>query len=148
MSLRAWQPLYLMMAACFMWQVLQGSLAPIFASSGTTCYAAWVGQHHHVREVARSAVPICCFRKHFATLPWYAAGVEITHLVRLYTLLVSQSTAAPFINAIYDKEPLDELVHGRLVLLGEAAHPTTPHGLRRSAARPSVEPAYCCVQHL
>lgn len=41
-----------------------------------------------------------------------------------------QATPTPFINAIYDREPLQHLVQGRTVLVGEAAHPTTPHALR------------------
>lgn len=44
----------------------------------------------------------------------------------------TQATKSPFINAIFDREPLDQFVWGRVALLGEAAHPTTPHGLRRS----------------
>lgn len=43
---------------------------------------------------------------------------------------VMNLTPKPFINAIYDREPLKQLVWGRVVLVGEAAHPTTPHGLR------------------
>lgn len=42
----------------------------------------------------------------------------------------AQATKAPFINAIFDREPLEEWVFGRVVLVGEAAHPTTPHALR------------------
>ena len=41
-----------------------------------------------------------------------------------------QATASPFINAIFDREPLQRWVWGRVALVGEAAHPTTPHGLR------------------
>ncbi len=41
-----------------------------------------------------------------------------------------QATEAPFINAIYDREPLKQWVFGSIVLVGEAAHPTTPHALR------------------
>ena len=41
-----------------------------------------------------------------------------------------QATKAPFINAIFDREPLQRWVFGRVVLVGEAAHPTTPHALR------------------
>ncbi|KAL3146900.1 hypothetical protein ABBQ38_014872 [Trebouxia sp. C0009 RCD-2024] len=41
-----------------------------------------------------------------------------------------KATKSPFINAIFDREPLDQFVWGRVALLGEAAHPTTPHGLR------------------
>ena len=42
-----------------------------------------------------------------------------------------QATEKPFINAIFDREPLKHFVYNRVVLLGEAAHPTTPHGLHR-----------------
>ncbi len=45
--------------------------------------------------------------------------------------MIVQATESPFINAIFDREPLDQFVWGRVALLGEAAHPTTPHGLRR-----------------
>ncbi|KAH9323536.1 hypothetical protein KI387_018175 [Taxus chinensis] len=41
-----------------------------------------------------------------------------------------KATAEPFINVLYDREPLKQLVWGRVVLVGEAAHPTSPHGLR------------------
>lgn len=41
-----------------------------------------------------------------------------------------QRTASPFINVIYDREPLQQYVYGRVALLGDAAHPTTPHGAR------------------
>ncbi len=44
--------------------------------------------------------------------------------------LCVQATAAPFINAIYDREPLTQWAWGRVMLIGESAHPTTPHGLR------------------
>ncbi|KAK9811813.1 hypothetical protein WJX72_010600 [[Myrmecia] bisecta] len=52
---------------------------------------------------------------------------------KTWPLALSQlmkATAAPFIHAIVDKEPLSRFVWGRVVLVGEAAHPTTPHGLR------------------
>ncbi|BAF19904.1 uncharacterized protein [Oryza sativa Japonica Group] len=41
-------------------------------------------------------------------------------------------TAEPFVNVIYDAEPLPGLswAGGRVALVGDAAHPTTPHGLR------------------
>uniref|UniRef100_A0A0A9CPP4 FAD-binding domain-containing protein n=1 Tax=Arundo donax TaxID=35708 RepID=A0A0A9CPP4_ARUDO len=43
-----------------------------------------------------------------------------------------QETAAPFVNVIYDADPLPRLswAGGRVVLVGDAAHSTTPHGLR------------------
>ena len=62
-----------------------------------------------------------------------------------------QATKSPFINAIFDREPLDQFVWGRVALLGEAAHPTTPHGLRRleppcdPSSRPTLQPCSCLV---
>lgn len=49
---------------------------------------------------------------------------ELARLIR--------ETAAPFVNVIYDADPLPRLpwAGGRVVLVGDAAHPTTPHGLR------------------
>lgn len=44
---------------------------------------------------------------------------------------IVQATPNPFVNAIFEREPLDTFVYGRTVLLGEAAHPTTPHAGRR-----------------
>lgn len=41
-----------------------------------------------------------------------------------------RATPSPFLQAICDKEPLKKMVWGRVVLLGEAAHPTTPHAAR------------------
>ncbi|KAJ1259763.1 hypothetical protein BS78_10G181300 [Paspalum vaginatum] len=49
---------------------------------------------------------------------------ELARLIR--------ETAAPFVNVIYDADPLPRLswASGRVALVGDAAHPTTPHGLR------------------
>lgn len=42
-----------------------------------------------------------------------------------------KETREPFVNVIYDCDPLERLVwDGVVVLVGDAAHPTTPHGLR------------------
>eukprot|EP00850_Spirogloea_muscicola_P009575 SM000054S18061 [mRNA] locus=s54:167492:168848:- [translate_table: standard] len=41
-----------------------------------------------------------------------------------------KATPAPFVNAIFDCDPLPRWVWGRVALLGEAAHSVTPHGLR------------------
>lgn len=43
---------------------------------------------------------------------------------------VVRETKDPFINAIYDYDPLKQLVWDNVVLVGEAAHPTTPHCAR------------------
>ncbi|CAN6220908.1 unnamed protein product [Urochloa humidicola] len=50
---------------------------------------------------------------------------ELARLVR--------ETAAPFVNVIYDADPPPPRLSwagGRVALAGDAAHPTTPHGLR------------------
>ncbi|KAK1611212.1 hypothetical protein QYE76_034885 [Lolium multiflorum] len=49
---------------------------------------------------------------------------ELARLIR--------ETAEPFVNVIYDADPLPRLAWagGRVALVGDAAHPTTPHGLR------------------
>ncbi|KAL3616107.1 hypothetical protein CASFOL_040401 [Castilleja foliolosa] len=43
---------------------------------------------------------------------------------------VIRETKEPFLNVIYDSEPLNRVVWDNVVLIGDAAHPTTPHGLR------------------
>ncbi|XP_071689611.1 uncharacterized protein [Rutidosis leptorrhynchoides] len=43
---------------------------------------------------------------------------------------VIKETKEPFLNVIYDCDPLERIVWDRVVLIGDAAHPTTPHGLR------------------
>ncbi|KAF4389725.1 hypothetical protein F8388_009858, partial [Cannabis sativa] len=41
---------------------------------------------------------------------------------------VIQETVEPFMNVIYDMDPLKQLFWENVVLVGDAAHPTTPHG--------------------
>ena len=36
----------------------------------------------------------------------------------------------PFLNVIYERDPLERWTDGRVVLLGEAAHPTTSFASR------------------
>ncbi|KAK9141605.1 hypothetical protein Syun_011005 [Stephania yunnanensis] len=43
---------------------------------------------------------------------------------------VMKETSEPFVNVIYDCDPLEQVVWDNVVLVGDAAHPTTPHGLR------------------
>ncbi|KAE8705922.1 Acyl-CoA N-acyltransferases (NAT) superfamily protein [Hibiscus syriacus] len=43
---------------------------------------------------------------------------------------VMKETKDPFLNAIYDCDPLRKIYWDNVVLIGDAAHPTTPHGLR------------------
>ncbi|XP_030543119.1 aurachin C monooxygenase/isomerase-like [Rhodamnia argentea] len=41
-----------------------------------------------------------------------------------------RETKEPFINAIYDCDPLERIVWDKVALVGDAAHPTTPHSSR------------------
>ncbi|XP_056166646.1 uncharacterized protein LOC130134535 [Syzygium oleosum] len=43
---------------------------------------------------------------------------------------VMRETKEPFVNAIYDCDPLEQIVWDNVVLVGDAAHPTTPHCAR------------------
>ncbi|KAI7756840.1 hypothetical protein M8C21_025025 [Ambrosia artemisiifolia] len=43
---------------------------------------------------------------------------------------VIKETKEPFLNVIYDCDPLHRIVWDCVVLIGDAAHPTTPHGVR------------------
>ncbi|KAF3958412.1 hypothetical protein CMV_016687 [Castanea mollissima] len=43
---------------------------------------------------------------------------------------VIQETKDPYLNLIYDTDPLEQIFWDNVVLVGDAAHPTTPHGLR------------------
>ncbi|CAA7039741.1 unnamed protein product [Microthlaspi erraticum] len=54
-----------------------------------------------------------------------ADTIWIPELARLM-----KETNDPFLNVIYDCEPLERIFWGNVVLVGDAAHPTTPHGLR------------------
>ncbi|XP_073051828.1 uncharacterized protein [Primulina eburnea] len=54
-----------------------------------------------------------------------AEKIWLPELVKLI-----RETNQPFMNVIYDSEPLEQIVWDNVVLVGDAAHPTTPHGLR------------------
>lgn len=43
---------------------------------------------------------------------------------------VMKETEDPFLNFIYDSDPLDKIFWDNVVLVGDAAHPTSPHCLR------------------
>ncbi|KAK4274406.1 hypothetical protein QN277_017629 [Acacia crassicarpa] len=43
---------------------------------------------------------------------------------------VMKKTEEPFLNFIYDSDPLEKIFWDNVVLVGDAAHPTTPHCLR------------------
>lgn len=52
-----------------------------------------------------------------------------------------KATRAPFMNVIYDKDPIRQWVFGGVAFMGEAAHPTTPHGSR--STNMSIQDADC-----
>ncbi|KAL0323903.1 UNVERIFIED_CONTAM: Aurachin C monooxygenase/isomerase [Sesamum calycinum] len=54
-----------------------------------------------------------------------AEKVWIPELVK-----VMRETKKPFLNPIYDSEPLDQFYWDNVVLIGDAAHPISPHGAR------------------
>lgn len=54
-----------------------------------------------------------------------AEKVWVPELVR-----VIRKTKEPFLNVIYDCDPLHQITWDNVVMIGDAAHPTTPHGLR------------------
>ena len=54
-----------------------------------------------------------------------AEEVWIPELVK-----VMKETKDPFLNFIYDCDPLGKIFWDNVVLVGDAAHPTTPHCLR------------------
>ncbi|KAJ1438253.1 hypothetical protein SESBI_03153 [Sesbania bispinosa] len=43
---------------------------------------------------------------------------------------VMKETKDPFLNFIYDSDPLEKIFWDNVVLVGDAAHPTTPHCIR------------------
>lgn len=43
---------------------------------------------------------------------------------------VIKETREPFLNFIYDSDPLEKMFWNKVVLVGDAAHPTTPHCVR------------------
>ncbi|KAF8389041.1 hypothetical protein HHK36_025726 [Tetracentron sinense] len=43
---------------------------------------------------------------------------------------IVKETKEPFVNVIYDCDPLEQLFWDNVVLIGDAAHPITPHGSR------------------
>lgn len=55
-----------------------------------------------------------------------AEKVWVPELMRIIT-----KTKDPFLNVIYDCDPLHQITwDDNVVMIGDAAHPTTPHGLR------------------
>ena len=53
-----------------------------------------------------------------------AEKVCVLELVR-----VMKETKDPFLNFIYDSDPLEQIFWNNVVLIGDVAHPTTPHAV-------------------
>ncbi|KQK17814.1 uncharacterized protein LOC100839355 [Brachypodium distachyon] len=78
-------------------------------------------------ELTGSSVTIKVSEAMLARMREEAERVWAPELARLIG-----ETAEPFVNVIYDADPVPRLswAGGRVALVGDAAHPTTPHGLR------------------
>jgi 2-polyprenyl-6-methoxyphenol hydroxylase-like FAD-dependent oxidoreductase len=44
-----------------------------------------------------------------------------------------EATTAPFVNYIYDRDPIDQFAYENIALIGDAAHPARPHRLQASS---------------
>ncbi|RWW18778.1 hypothetical protein GW17_00017209 [Ensete ventricosum] len=74
------------------------------------------------------------------TTPWPRLGLDGVHNHKMHEEAekvwvpelsrIMKETEEPFVNVIYDSDPLPRLFWDNVVLIGDAAHPTTPHGLR------------------
>ena len=53
-----------------------------------------------------------------------AKKVCVLELVR-----VMKETKNPFLNFIYDSDPLEQIFWNNVVLIGDVANPTTPHAV-------------------
>jgi len=88
-------------------QVLYKDGGPVQAGRGSTLAAL------------NEAHPKLCELRADAAADW--AGSALAGLVQ------ATPSNAMLLNDIYDREPLDSLVDGPVALVGDAAHPTTPH---------------------
>ncbi|KAK1299251.1 hypothetical protein QJS10_CPB14g01125 [Acorus calamus] len=77
-------------------------------------------------ELQGSSVTMKVSHEMVAKMHEEADKVWVPELARLM-----KQTESPFVNVIYDCDPPPHLVWGgNVVLVGDAAHPTSPHGLR------------------
>ncbi|CAI0444405.1 unnamed protein product [Linum tenue] len=86
----------------------------------------WIWYVHHPQpELKGSSVTMKVSKEMIQDMIQKAEQVWTPELVR-----VMAETKEPFLNLIYDCEPLEKLFWDNVVLVGDAAHPTTPHCLR------------------
>ncbi|XP_030962144.1 uncharacterized protein LOC115983570 [Quercus lobata] len=76
-------------------------------------------------ELKRNSVTMKVSSEMIQKMHLEAEKVWVPEFVR-----VIQETKDPFLNFIYDTDPLEQIFWDNVVLVGDAAHPTTPHGLR------------------
>ncbi|CAN1828163.1 FAD-dependent monooxygenase phqK [Linum perenne] len=88
----------------------------------------WIWYVHHPKPELRgsTSVTMKVSREMIEDMYQKAEKVWAPELVRLM-----KETKEPFLNLIYDCDPLEKLLFGdNVVLVGDAAHPTSPHCLR------------------
>ncbi|XVF88171.1 hypothetical protein PTKIN_Ptkin19aG0028900 [Pterospermum kingtungense] len=76
-------------------------------------------------EIKRNSVTMKVSEDMIKKMIQEAEKVWVPEFVR-----VMKETKNPFVNTIYDCDPLRWIFWDNVVLIGDAAHPTTPHGLR------------------
>ncbi|KAH9539916.1 hypothetical protein CY35_15G081500 [Sphagnum magellanicum] len=109
---------------CLYFDIAQGTHSVLYELPGGRLNWLWYINQPEPQLKGKS-VTVKADEKALAALHEQASKTWVPELATLM-----QATTDPFINAIFDREPLSKFVWGRVVLVGEAAHPTTPHGLR------------------
>lgn len=120
-SLQQWYP---DLGRCLYFDIAENTHAVLYELPGKRLNWLWYVNQPEP-ELKGSSVTVNADEEAVKTMCQEAKDVWPMELASLM-----QATPAPFINAIFDKEPVNRLVWGRVVLVGEAAHPTSPHALR------------------
>eukprot|EP00897_Mesotaenium_endlicherianum_P000456 jgi/Mesen1/10410/ME000081S09792 len=115
---------YPSLGTCLYFDLAPGTHAVLYELSGKRLNWLWYVNQPEPNREGHSAT-IRATEEQIREMREAAASTWGPELARLL-----QQTPAPFMNAIYDRDPIDQFKYGRVVLLGEAAHPTSPHGLR------------------
>ncbi|KAG5377018.1 hypothetical protein IGI04_041614 [Brassica rapa subsp. trilocularis] len=105
---------------------IQGDL--LVAADGYSGYCAWRGVFDFSGDEnseTNNSVTLKVSQEMINKMHQEADTIWIPELARLM-----KETKEPFLNVIYDCDPLERIFWGNVVLVGDAAHPTTPHGLR------------------
>ncbi|XP_010670730.2 uncharacterized protein LOC104887713 [Beta vulgaris subsp. vulgaris] len=76
-------------------------------------------------EIKGNSITLKVSKETIAQMQEEAERIWVPELVALI-----KATKEPFVNVIYDSDPLEQIVWNNAVLVGDAAHPSTPHCLR------------------